>query len=177
MTIESTPRLVEQVVNKCVDKCIPYSVMFELTYMCNLNCRHCYVVIDNDDTELSMEEITEIINQLLDMGTFYLTFTGGEIFTRKDLLDIAMYAKKKGFLLTFMTNGTLITPEKIEEIKKRYKTVKGILSHLTGNMEYWTRRFGRAQHPTSLQSHHSLSTPPSPSNLVFLTAAWAGKNF
>jgi len=118
MMIESTPRLVEQVVNKCVDKCIPYSVMFELTYMCNLNCRHCYVVIDNDDTELSMEEITEIINQLLDMGTFYLTFTGGEIFTREDLLDIAMYAKNKGFLLTFMTNGTLITPEKIEEIKK-----------------------------------------------------------
>lgn len=118
MAIESAPRLVEQVVNKCVEKRIPYGVMFELTYECNLNCRHCYVVRGNDGTELSTEETMDIIDQLAEMNTFFLAFTGGEIFTREDLLEIARYAKKKGFLLTFMTNGTLITPEKIEEIKK-----------------------------------------------------------
>ena len=118
MAIESTPRLVEEVVNKCVENYIPYAAMFELTYKCNLNCRHCYVVNDNDGTELSTAEIMGIIDQLAEMGTFFLAFTGGEIFMRDDLFDIAWYAKKKGFLLTFMTNGTLITPEKIEELKR-----------------------------------------------------------
>ena len=35
-----------------------------------------------------------------------------------------------------------------EQIKKRYKTIEGILSCLTGKMEYWTGKFGRTQHPT-----------------------------
>ena len=127
MTIESTPRLVEQVVNKCVKLRIPYAVMFELTYKCNLNCRHCYVERDNGGTELSTEEIKGVFDQLAEMNTFFLAFTGGEIFTREDLFDIAWYAKRKGFLLTFMTNGTLITAEKMEEIKK-LKPVKFELS-------------------------------------------------
>ena len=33
-----------------------------------------------------------------------------------------------------------------DQIKKRYKTVRGILSYLTGKMEYWTGKFGRTQH-------------------------------
>ena len=37
-------------------------------------------------------------------------FTGGEIFARRDFLDIYTYAKRKGFLITLFTNGTLITP-------------------------------------------------------------------
>jgi radical SAM protein with 4Fe4S-binding SPASM domain len=40
-----------------------------------------------------------------------LLFTGGEIFVRKDFLDIYTYAKQKGLLITLFTNGTLITPE------------------------------------------------------------------
>lgn len=72
----------------------------------------------DSSSELSTEEIIDIIDQLVDMGTFYLGFTGGEIFTRKDLFEIAEYANKKGFFITFMTNGTLIKPEFMEEIKK-----------------------------------------------------------
>ena len=118
MATESPIRLVEEVVNKCVERYIPYSVMFELTYRCNLNCRHCFIVKDGNINELSTEEVKNIIDQLVEIGTFFLAFTGGEIFMRDDLFEIAWHAKRKGFLLTFMTNGTLITPEKVEEIRK-----------------------------------------------------------
>jgi radical SAM protein with 4Fe4S-binding SPASM domain len=40
-----------------------------------------------------------------------LLFTGGEIFVRKDFLEIYKYARQKGFLITLFTNGTLINPE------------------------------------------------------------------
>lgn len=44
----------------------------------------------------------------------FLYFTGGEIFTRPDFLEIYVYAKKKGFLIELLTNGTLITPEAVK---------------------------------------------------------------
>jgi len=42
------------------------------------------------------------------MGCFWLLYTGGEIFARKDFLEIYTYAKQKGFLITLFTNGTII---------------------------------------------------------------------
>ena len=41
-------------------------------------------------------------------------FTGGEIFTRLDFLEIYIYAKKKGFIVELLTNGTLIETKAIE---------------------------------------------------------------
>jgi len=42
-------------------------------------------------------------------AAFWLLYTGGEIFARKDFLEIYTYAKQKGFLITLFTNGTLLT--------------------------------------------------------------------
>lgn len=102
---------------KCIEKCIPFYVLFELTYRCNLSCRHCYVV-NTKEEELTFKEITAILDQLVELGTFYLTFTGGEIFVRKDILDILWYAKEKGFFFLILTNGTLIKDKEIDELKK-----------------------------------------------------------
>jgi radical SAM protein with 4Fe4S-binding SPASM domain len=115
--VKHSTNLGEKLIETCTRENIPYAVLIELTSKCNLNCRHCFMVNDNG-IELSSDEVMDIIDQLVDMGTFSLTFTGGEIFTREDLFEIARYAKRKGFFLTFMTNGTLITAEKMEEIKK-----------------------------------------------------------
>lgn len=102
---------------KCTEKYIPFAVQFELTYRCNHSCRHCYIV-NNKEKELTFKEITSILDQLVEIGTFYLCFTGGEIFIRKDFLDIAWYAKEKGFFLILLTNGTLIRDKEIDELKK-----------------------------------------------------------
>jgi radical SAM protein with 4Fe4S-binding SPASM domain len=115
--VDTTSKLIDQFMMKCSKKLIPVVVQFEITHKCNLSCRHCNVVKQNDK-ELTTAEIKGVIDQLKEMGTFFLAFTGGEIFTRSDFSEIAWYAKKKGFILIFMTNATLITPEKMEEIKK-----------------------------------------------------------
>jgi radical SAM protein with 4Fe4S-binding SPASM domain len=63
---------------------------------------------------MTTEEHFRMLDELVEMGCFWLLYTGGEIFARKDFLDIYTYAKKKGFLVTLFTNGTLIT-EKIAD--------------------------------------------------------------
>ena len=63
---------------------------------------------------LSTEQIKAIIDKLFDAGVLFLYFTGGEIFTRTDFLTIYKYAKRKGFIVELLTNGTLITQEAID---------------------------------------------------------------
>jgi radical SAM protein with 4Fe4S-binding SPASM domain len=92
----------------------PVEVSIEVTHRCPLECQHCYNNLPmNDQTarrqELSFEEHVRLLDELKDLGCFWLLYTGGEIFARKDFLDIYTEAKKRGFLLTLFTNGTMIT--------------------------------------------------------------------
>ena len=93
--------------------------MFELTYRCNFRCRHCYVPKSyRKKGELRTKEIFSVLAQLKDIGCFYLGFTGGEPFIRKDILDILWFAKKKGFELIIYTNGSLINEIIVKELQK-----------------------------------------------------------
>lgn len=89
----------------------PFSVLFELTAKCNMNCIHCYLQHVHMSEELSYEEIIKIIDILYAKGILFLTLTGGEILTRKDFCNIYLYAKKKGFLIELFTNGYLFDDE------------------------------------------------------------------
>jgi len=91
-------------------KGFPVRVMFELTYRCNFKCKHCYVPHEYQRSygELKTKEIFAILEQLKEAGCFYLGFTGGEPFMRKDALDIFRYAKKCGFEIIIYSNGSLI---------------------------------------------------------------------
>ena len=90
-----------------------YSVIFELTPKCNFNCVHCYLHDNHASNELSFDEIVQIIDILYEKEVLFITFTGGDIFTRKDFVDIYLYAKRKGFIVELYTNGALISDQVI----------------------------------------------------------------
>jgi radical SAM protein with 4Fe4S-binding SPASM domain len=96
--------------------------MFELTYRCNFNCRHCYVPKsyreESERKDLKTKEIYYILDQLSQAGCLYLGFTGGEPFVREDILDILRYANARGFLILIYTNGSLINEKIADELKK-----------------------------------------------------------
>jgi len=98
---------------------VPLQVSIEVTRRCPLECLHCYNNLPMGDMEakrreLSKEEHFRVLDELVEMGCFWILYTGGEIFARKDFLEIYTYAKKKGFLITLFTNGTIIN-EKIAD--------------------------------------------------------------
>lgn len=101
------------------NKRIPLEVAIEVSRRCPLECQHCYNNLPMGDLvarnrELTKEEYFVVLDELAEMGTMWLLFTGGEIFARKDFLEIYTYARRKGFLITLFTNGTIIT-EKIAD--------------------------------------------------------------
>ena len=101
---------------------IPMNVHLEITYRCNEDCVHCYCVVEKGKErevvkqELTYEEITEVLDDIADMGGFYLTISGGEVLIRKDFFDIAEYAKKRGFVIRIFTNGIGLNEERVRRI-------------------------------------------------------------
>ncbi len=92
----------------------PLQISIEVTRRCPLECLHCYNNLPMGDMEAKRREMTKeehfhLLDELVEMGCFWLLYTGGEVFARKDFLEIYTYAKQKGFLITLFTNGTIIT--------------------------------------------------------------------
>jgi len=109
--------LITKVRRKYRDLFIPWIMHFELTYRCNLHCQHCYVVPEKVEPELEYGEVIRIIQQIRELGTPAIAFSGGEIFLRNDILKILEFAAPN-FILILLTNGTLITPEVASKLKK-----------------------------------------------------------
>ena len=94
---------------------MPVEVSIEVTRRCPLECVHCYNNLPVGDRAARLQELTfdehcRLLDELVQAGTLWILYTGGEIFARKDFLDIYTEAKKRGFLITLFTNGTMITP-------------------------------------------------------------------
>lgn len=97
-----------KIYRKTMEDFICFIAHWELTYRCNLKCRHCYICQDKTGVEFSFKKAKSIIDELKSMGCLYLILSGGEIFMREDFFDIASYARRQDFALRLMTNGTLI---------------------------------------------------------------------
>jgi len=98
----------------------PVRAIFELTYSCTFNCVHCYLgrkkTARISKNELNTKEVFKILDQLREMGCFTLGFTGGEVFLRKDIFEILEYAKKGGFNIAVLTNGSLLNEAYVDKL-------------------------------------------------------------
>ncbi len=101
----------------------PWAGQLELTYKCNLKCIHCYCRnlhnfrTKDENKELSTKEWKGILDQIRDDGCAFLIFTGGEPLIRSDFLELYLYAKKKGFIISIFTNGAIFSDEIITYLK------------------------------------------------------------
>lgn len=96
-------------------KRIPMHGMIEVTRRCPLTCAHCYNNLPLQDNEfaqheLSCDEHCRIIDEITAAGCLWLTYSGGEIFARKDFLDIYSHARRSGLIVSLFTNGFFLTP-------------------------------------------------------------------
>jgi radical SAM protein with 4Fe4S-binding SPASM domain len=108
--------LSEAVVERSMALGIPLSVHVDLTMRCNERCVHCYRVIE-DRAELSTAEVRTLLADLARAGTLYLTFSGGEVFLRPDLLELVAEAKRLRFDVRLKSNALLITAERARRLR------------------------------------------------------------
>ncbi|QPJ62934.1 MAG: radical SAM protein [Candidatus Nitronauta litoralis] len=100
-----------------------YSISWNLTKRCNLNCDHCYLDADFrggfKSDELSTEECYRVIDQIAQVNpNAFLILTGGEPLLRPDIYDIVRYAADRKFMVVLGTNGTMINHDNAKKIKE-----------------------------------------------------------
>lgn len=89
-----------------------YSVSWNLTQRCNLECAHCYMsAYAGADTrgELTTDECRRVMDEIATVNPdVFLILTGGEPLLRRDIWELASYAAEKKFTTVFGTNGVLL---------------------------------------------------------------------
>jgi len=87
---------------------IPLTVSIELTQRCNFRCVHCYLGDLGAQGAVGSDRLASLLEELAGMGTLFLVFTGGEPLLRPDTLALASLARRLGFSLALLTNGSLV---------------------------------------------------------------------
>lgn len=93
-------------------------VIWEITNTCNYGCRYCIFSSTSrqQKDELDTAKIFETIAALRDNGFTHVKITGGEPFTRPDIMDILRECRAKGLTTDISTNASMVTREIADEL-------------------------------------------------------------
>ncbi len=132
---------------------LPLMGTIELTPVCNLDCKMCYVR-QNQEAVLaqgglkSIDFWENVIDQAIEAGMLFCLLTGGEIFTYPGFRTLYMKLKQKGIHIVLNTNGTMLDRDTVEWLAKEpprrlnislYGASPETYKHLTGRCDGYER--------------------------------------
>jgi MoaA/NifB/PqqE/SkfB family radical SAM enzyme len=83
---------------------------------CNLNCQGCWVTGKLHNSRMPVEKLDSIITQTKEKGSYFFGILGGEPLLYQPLFDV--FKKHSDCYFQLFTNGTLLTPEVAEKLRK-----------------------------------------------------------
>lgn len=102
---------------------LPLEGNIDLTYRCNNSCRHCWLSLPvkspRKKEELTFDEIRRIVDEARAMGCQKWSISGGEPLLRPDFPEIFDYLTHKAVSYSLNTNGTLMTPQIAQWLKRK----------------------------------------------------------
>jgi radical SAM protein with 4Fe4S-binding SPASM domain len=92
------------------------SAKLKLVDGCNLRCFMCDYWRGKREGELDTGEVHRILEELRALECEKVHFTGGELFLRRDAIELMAYATELGMRANLTSNGTLLDRERIREL-------------------------------------------------------------
>lgn len=116
------PAATEYLYRRATAAGIPLSGTFELTPVCNMDCKMCYVRLSRKDQEAigplaDAQRWLALGKEARDAGMLYLLLTGGEPFLHPRFRQILEGLHKMGLLISVNSNGTLIDEKTVQWLK------------------------------------------------------------
>ena len=87
------------------------------TRRCNLSCTYCSEY-DDRSAPVPTADVLQRIDRLVDLGTGVVTLSGGEPLLHPDLDAIISHIRQRGAIATLITNGYLLTRDRIERLNR-----------------------------------------------------------
>lgn len=118
------PQITSYLFAKAARNHTPVGGTFELSPLCNLDCRMCYVhmtaqqIQDSGLKRMTSEEWIALAQEAKEQGMLYLLLTGGEPFLYPGFRELYEALACMGFIISINTNGTMIDRETVEWLKE-----------------------------------------------------------
>jgi MoaA/NifB/PqqE/SkfB family radical SAM enzyme len=115
---------------------LPHGIVYESTMRCNLHCEFCYVGdLLNIEGEWRQEMPLETIRRAFPRRDgLQVNLTGGEIFMRKDIMEVlSLFAEKKYVCGYLTTNGTIIDAQRADALADL--SLAGFLRHISVSID------------------------------------------
>ncbi len=95
----------------------PLKVQWDILYRCNSRCITCdrWQALEGS-ANMPLEREKRLIDELAEMGTLSIAFSGGEPFLRKDIFELFAHARRAGITTSVNSNGLLITDAVADKI-------------------------------------------------------------
>ena len=107
---------------KAREKNLPISGSFELTPLCNLDCKMCYVHLQQEQLRgaelLTAAQWLSIMQQAYGAGMLYANLTGGECLTYPGFRELYLFLRERGVEVSILSNGLLMDAEMAEFLKQ-----------------------------------------------------------
>lgn len=101
---------------------IPLKGTFEITPLCNLDCKMCYVHLNAEQLRgqklLPAEDWEKIMSEAIAAGMMYACLTGGECLTHPDFDRLYLYLHSRGVQVSILTNAVLLDEARVEFFKQ-----------------------------------------------------------
>jgi MoaA/NifB/PqqE/SkfB family radical SAM enzyme len=114
----------------------PHGIVYESTMRCNLHCEFCYVGdLLNIEGEWRQEMPLDVIRRAFpERNGLQVNLTGGEIFMRKDIMEVLdLFAGKQYVCGYLTTNGTIIDEARADALADL--ALKGFLKHISVSID------------------------------------------
>jgi MoaA/NifB/PqqE/SkfB family radical SAM enzyme len=108
---------------------VPTGAQIELTRACNLRCAFCYKSSRTDTQQLSLDEWRRVLANLRTLGTLSVSFTGGEPLLYPEAIEVMREARRLGFMVSLLTNGTLVGAAEADALAALLPTTVEISIH------------------------------------------------
>jgi MoaA/NifB/PqqE/SkfB family radical SAM enzyme len=82
---------------------------------CNLACTYCNEY-DDVSKPVARETMIERLDQLADLGTNIVTFSGGEPLLHPELDQLISHVRRRGIIAGMITNGYLLTAQRVQQL-------------------------------------------------------------
>src|SRR5687768_8072987 len=92
------------------------SAKLKLVDGCNLACFMCDYWKRSREVELQTDEVVRVLDDLRALGCEKVHFTGGELFLRRDALELLAHARDLGLRVNLTTNGTLLDKDRLRAL-------------------------------------------------------------